>query len=286
MVWSLMTNHVHQQTQTLTTSLSKTMHRQGTGYAQYFNRRHNRQGHLFQNRYKSLLVGEEDYLFRLVRYVLLNPIRANIVADLDELRDYRWTSYPALMGRAQPVAFDVDFTLNLFGTRALEARATLTDWLQSGIDEDDELRLLVEPGRGRPKKGYDRRTVTTRIAARDSFVSGNPGFVADVLNEACLPGADSARLALEGWDVPSILREVCESTGANPLEVQRGRRTAQASAARAITAWMARTYLDETFVALSDALGVTPGALSLGFPRGEDLAQARCADLLAVLGRE
>lgn len=281
LVWSLMTNHAHQQTQTLSCPLSKIMQRQGTAYAHYFNNRHDRRGHLFQNRYKSLLVGDEDYLFRLVRYVLLNPIRANIVSDLHELRDYRWTSYPALMGRTRPLAFDMEGTLNLFGTTTTDARARLTDWLQAGIDEDDEIRHLVNREIGRPRKGNEFETLTSRIAARDSFVSGNPEFVARVLAEAGTPHALPIRLASEGWDVDSVLREVCSATGADTRDVRQGRRTAQASAARAITAWISRTYLQVTFVAMSDDLGVSPDALARGFSRGRDLAQEKCDELLA-----
>ena len=83
--WALMYNHVHLLLRTGSYSLSTVMRRLLTGYAQFFNRRHKRHGHLLQNRYKSILCEEEPYLLELVRYIHLNPIRANIVHDLKSL---------------------------------------------------------------------------------------------------------------------------------------------------------------------------------------------------------
>ena len=66
-----------------------------TGYAGAFNRRHHRVGHLFQNRYKSIVVVEEPYLLELVRYLHLNPVRAKVVPSLRALDRYPWTGHPA-----------------------------------------------------------------------------------------------------------------------------------------------------------------------------------------------
>jgi hypothetical protein len=70
-----------------------------TGYAVTFNRRHRRAGHLFQNRYKSVVCEEDPYLLELIRYIHLNPLRANLVKDLKELDKYRWTGHSAILGR-------------------------------------------------------------------------------------------------------------------------------------------------------------------------------------------
>ena len=67
------------------------------GYAVTFNLRHSRSGHLFQNRYKSLVCEEEPYLLELVRYIHLNPLRAGIVASMDELELYPWSGHGVLM---------------------------------------------------------------------------------------------------------------------------------------------------------------------------------------------
>ena len=68
------------------------------GYAGAFNRRHKRVGHLFQNRYKSIVVEEEPYLLELVRYLHLNPVRAKVVPDCRRLDRFPWTGHSALLG--------------------------------------------------------------------------------------------------------------------------------------------------------------------------------------------
>jgi putative transposase len=84
--WALMTNHAHLLMRTGMVHISTVMRRLLTGYAQQFNRRHNRCGVLLQNRYKSILCEEEPYFLELVRYTHLNPVRARVVEDLKALK--------------------------------------------------------------------------------------------------------------------------------------------------------------------------------------------------------
>ena len=85
--WALLTNH-HLLLRTGTAPIAMVMRRLLTGYAVNFNRRHRRHGHLFQNRYKSILCQEDPYLLELVRYIHLNPLRAGIVDELKGLNAY------------------------------------------------------------------------------------------------------------------------------------------------------------------------------------------------------
>ena len=80
--WSLLSNHVHLLFRTGDRSIATVMRRLLTGYAVTFNRRYNRHGQLFQNRYKSILCQEDPYLMELVRYIHLNPLRANIIGEI------------------------------------------------------------------------------------------------------------------------------------------------------------------------------------------------------------
>ena len=75
------------------------MRRLMTGYAVTFNKRHKRLGHLFQNRYKSVVCEEDPYLLELIRYIHLNPLRAKLVQDLKELDKYPWTGHSAILGK-------------------------------------------------------------------------------------------------------------------------------------------------------------------------------------------
>jgi len=83
--WALMTNHFHLLVRPEGASLSSVMRRLMTGHAVRFNRRHGRKGHLFQNRYKSIVVEDEPYSLGLVRYISLNPVRACLVGTMSEL---------------------------------------------------------------------------------------------------------------------------------------------------------------------------------------------------------
>jgi putative transposase len=95
--WGLMDNHLHLAIHAGDRPLATTMRRLLTGYVVSFNRRHGRAGHLFQNRYKSVVVEEERYFLALVRYIHRNPLRAGLVASVDELAAYPWSGHAALV---------------------------------------------------------------------------------------------------------------------------------------------------------------------------------------------
>ena len=97
--WALIPNHFHLLLRTGLTPLSKVMRRLMTGYAVSFNKRHKRSGHLFQNRYKSVVCEEDPYLLELIRYIHLNPLRAGLVKDLKGLDRYPWTGHSAILGK-------------------------------------------------------------------------------------------------------------------------------------------------------------------------------------------
>ena len=97
--WALIPNHFHILLRTGPTPLSKVMRRLMTGYAVTFNIRHRRSGHLFQNRYKSVVCEEDPYLLELIRYIHLNPLRAKLVEDLKALDKYPWSGHSTILGR-------------------------------------------------------------------------------------------------------------------------------------------------------------------------------------------
>ena len=99
--WTLIPNHFHLFLRTGPTPLSTVMRRLMTGYAVTFNFRHRRAGHLFQNRYKSVVCEEDAYLLELTRYIHLNPLRAGLVEDLNALDKYPWSGHSVLMGKLQ-----------------------------------------------------------------------------------------------------------------------------------------------------------------------------------------
>jgi hypothetical protein len=107
--WAFMTNHLHLLLRTGTVPIATVMRRLLTGYAVSFNRRHRRHGHLFQNRYKSILCQEGPYLLELVRYIHLNPLRAGIVEELKVSDSYLFCGHCELMGKTEHGFQDVDY---------------------------------------------------------------------------------------------------------------------------------------------------------------------------------
>ena len=129
--WALMPNHIHLAVQTGVVPLPRVMARLNTGYAQAFNRRHDRIGYLFQNRYKSVPVADDRYFLALVRYIHLNPMRAGLVSSLYELARYPWAGHAPLMGTGHAPFQDTLSVLSQFGERASEARARLLEWMRN-----------------------------------------------------------------------------------------------------------------------------------------------------------
>lgn len=113
-----MTNHYHLLIETPEMGLSRGMKWLNQSYAQFFNERHRRVGHLFQGRFKGILVEREGHLLELIRYIVLNPVRAGIVPSAAE---YSWSNYRATAGlEAAPSWLEVDWTLRQFGETSVE----------------------------------------------------------------------------------------------------------------------------------------------------------------------
>jgi len=120
--WALMPNHFHLLLRSGALPISTVMRRLLTGYALWFNRTHRRHGHLFQNRFRSILCQEDAYLLELVRYIHLNPIRAGLVQGMDERSRYPFSGHSVLMGRGKRSWQDSDRVLGLFSEKAGAAR--------------------------------------------------------------------------------------------------------------------------------------------------------------------
>ena len=113
--WAIMSNHIHILLKSGPEGLSRFMRKLLTGYAIRYNRRHQRCGHLFQNRYKSIICQESAYFHRLVSYIHLNPLRAGLVSSLEELDHYAWSGHSVLMNLQHNEWQERDFVLSQFG---------------------------------------------------------------------------------------------------------------------------------------------------------------------------
>jgi REP element-mobilizing transposase RayT len=129
--WCLMDNHYHLLIQTPDGNLSKGMRQLNGVYTQASNRRHRRVGHLFQGRFKAILVDRDAYLLELARYVVLNPVRAGMVK---KPADWKWSSYRASVG-LEPSApwLSADGLLALFAKRRSLAQQRYAQFVVEGI---------------------------------------------------------------------------------------------------------------------------------------------------------
>ncbi|MBU0575911.1 MAG: transposase, partial [Proteobacteria bacterium] len=184
--WALIPNHFHLLLRTSSISISTTMRRLLTGYAIWYNRRHRRYGHLFQNRYKSILCQEDVYLLELVRYIHLNPLRAGIVPDLKALDRFPYSGHSVLMAKVKFAWQNTDTVLKFFGEKSGTARRSYRQFVNKGIDQGKRTDLtgggLIRSVGGwaavkalRAAKGFEKG---------DERILGDGDFVESVLKAA------------------------------------------------------------------------------------------------------
>lgn len=135
--YCLMSNHFHLMIETIEANLSQVMRHLNGEYSQHFNRRHRTVGHLFQGRYKAILVQKESYLLELSRYIVLNPLRAHMVDSID---DWPWSSHRYHMGEMPaPCWLERDWLLSQFGLCRTEAVAAYQAFVMEGIGKVNPL---------------------------------------------------------------------------------------------------------------------------------------------------
>ena len=138
--YCLMENHYHLLIETLDGNLSKGMRELNGVYTQEFNQKHRRVGHLFQGRYKAIIVEKDSHLLSLCRYVVLNPVRSGLIEKPEQ---WRWSSYKASTGVAKKPAFlTVDWILSQFGGRKRVAREKYKKFVMEGIDKESPWETL------------------------------------------------------------------------------------------------------------------------------------------------
>lgn len=126
-----MDNHYHLLIETIDENLSIGMRQINGVYTQNYNRRHASVGHVFQGRFKSILVNRDSHLLMLSRYIVLNPVRAGIVRRVYE---YKWSSYRSTVGiEEKPDHLNADWILSQFAKKRTEAEKAYRDFVQEGI---------------------------------------------------------------------------------------------------------------------------------------------------------
>lgn len=139
--YCLMGNHYHLMVETPQPNLSRGMRQLNGVYTQRYNFRHGKSGHVFQGRFKAVLIEKEGHLLEVSRYVVLNPVRARMV---DTPRQWRWSSYRATAGfGAPPPWLTTDWVLAQFGRRKKEAQREFRSFVREGARENSPWEGLI-----------------------------------------------------------------------------------------------------------------------------------------------
>ena len=232
--WALLPNHFHILCKTKKRLLSSSMRKLLTGYAVKFNRRHRRHGHLFQNRYKSIVCQEDAYLAELVRYIHLNLLRARVVKNLRELNDTPWSGHSALIGNIDGRKWqNRDYVLSFLGGGRKGRRAYLK-FVQEGISLGRKPEL-VGGGLVRSLGGWSSVIALRRRGEKqvsDERILGDGDFVEAIWAESEDKTRENLRVGKKKVDLMSLAEGVCKENGISLTELRSGSRRHGAVEAR------------------------------------------------------
>lgn len=256
--WSLLDNHVHLLLRPGHRPLAHFMRRLLTAHAVIFNLRHKRIGHLFQNRYKSIVCEEEAYLLELVRYIHLNPLRAGIVTDMEQLDGYQWCGHAIVMGRRSLPEQNTDYILIRFGKKVGAARQNYRTFVQSGITQGKRDDLVG----GGLKRSY-QSLPGKELVASDQRILGSGAFV-----EACRHEDKSDVMPME-----TIVDNLAAALDVIPYELKQRTKKKEISEVRNIISYVVVRCRGYNGAELARYLNVTRSAVSTGADRGRSLIE-------------
>ena len=272
--WALMPNHFHLLLRTGKVPISTVMRRLLTGYVVSFNRRHRRYGHLFQNRFKSILCQEDLYLKQLVGYIHLNPLRARLVVDLKELLKYPYSGHSALMGKRIIGFQDVDYVLQIFGDKVTRARRNYREYVQKSIGLGRRPEL-VGGGLLRSNGGWGALKAMSKARIHlkgDERILGESDFVEEVLEEQKEQFERRYWLKTQGYDIDCVLGKVATIFDMDPEQIlKRGNPPLRVKAKSLVCYWAVRE-LGLSGTSVGKLLNLSQSAVSRSVARGEILS--------------
>ena len=253
------------------------MRRLLTGYALRYNRRHRRNGHLFQNRYKSIICEEESYLLELVRYIHLNPLRAAAVRSMKELDQFPWSGHTVLMGNEKNDWQEREYVLLQFHGRKGRAIRAYRKFMEQG-EVQGRRPELVGGGLIRSLGGWSQ-VISLRSSRKkmdyDSRILGNGDFVAEIIREAEKRVRRYLRPDEIDNSIENTIKEMCLKEGGSEQELRLGVRTRKFSRLRAKIA----CYLSHEFgisrAEIARRLGVCTSAIAKAIQNTEG-AENKC----------
>ncbi len=279
--WALMPNHFHLVLITAEVPISTVMQKLLTSHAVYFNKRHDRCGHLFQNRFKSILCQEDAYLLELVRYIHLNPLRGELVEDLRELELFPYCGHGAVLGRCSHSWQDTRYVLRLFHHEKLEAQTLYRVFIKDGLSAGKRNDLVegnlvrrngewsaVDPQNSSPSWVYSER------------ILGDDDFIKRVLNRSNELRNSEKGTAAQEYDFNAAVKKVAAWFGLKSEDVLSLRRDHLAARARSLLCYLVTSELGMSQAFLARDLGLTQSAISRAIQRGSEQAKTGGYSLL------
>lgn len=213
--YCLMDNHYHLLIETPDANLQVGMRQLNGVYTQQFNRRRGRVGHVFQGRYKAILVDKESYLLELCRYIVLNPIRAAMVAQPEQ---YLWSSYPVTMGtNRESSCVSSDWILSQFSSRKSTARKRYQQFVLEGIGQPSSWNQL----KGQVLLGSEKFIESLRPYIQDAERLDEVPRAQRLLNRPTLPALMEDRSQLRKSKRDDKIREAHLEWGYSLAEIGR-----------------------------------------------------------------
>jgi putative transposase len=229
----LMPNHIHMAVQVGDISLSRIMQNLCFRYTQWMNRRQDRVGHLFQGRYKAVLVDADSYLLELVRYIHLNPVRAGMVKSPEA---YLWSSHLSYLGEKKLPWLTIDWVLSRFSS--------------SGSQTGNEYREFVHSEfAGGPREEF-------HLGAKgERRVLGEDHFIEEVFRKAKHERKKNPSMG-------DVIKKVCEYYGVEETDLSAAGKSHRGSLIRGIIAWLILESGELTLTELSRRLNRDVSTLS------------------------
>lgn len=269
--WAIMPNHFHLLVRVHTQPLSEMMLPLLGGFAGCYNRRHNRAGYVFQNRYKSILCDADNYLLELIRYIHLNPVRAGILPDLIALNNYPWTGHAGILGRHVKKWHAAAEALGLFGAETGKARSKYRRFVSEGVGKAPSGKLdgggLIRSLGGWESYARQRKEHITSIG--DERILGDSKFVEKVLNQDSLVITKRTLLQQQGWTLDRLIERVCAFCSINKNELTFKARANNRSLAKSLICYWAKVELGLTCREIATHLAISQQAVSNWIAKAE-----------------
>ena len=271
--WALIPNHFHLLLRTGTVPVATVMRRILTGHAVRFNRRHKRHGRLFQNRYKSILCQEDTYLLELVRYIHLNPLRAKLVENMNQLDKYPFCGHSVIMDNNEQSWQESEEVLKYFAKRKGVSMRKYREFISQGIDAGKR-NDLTGGGLIRSAGGWQvvKELKELKIHMKsDERILGDGDFVSDIISRSEETLKKKYKLKASGVDLDFIVKRVAAILDISVDEVWYEGRYKDQVKARSLLCYWAVRELGESMTSMARKLKISTVAVSKSVKRGADV---------------